>query len=91
MNENEQRQYPRYETEILVTIYTKDEKITGTIIDIGKGGFGLISEKEIRPGTDVRIQIKHGEEFTIRGTGPSGTPMQNCVSFVFGPRCVLAY
>ena len=57
MHASEQRRYPRYETEILVTIYIKDEKITGTIIDIGKGGFGLISEKTIQPGSQVMIAL----------------------------------
>jgi CheY-like chemotaxis protein len=38
------------------------------MIDIGKYCIGLISEKVIRPGTDVRILIKHIEEFTIQGT-----------------------
>jgi len=68
MNENEQRRYPRYETEIRAVLYVKDERISVTVIDIGKCGISLISEKEISPGTDIRVQIKHAERSAVRGT-----------------------
>ena len=68
MNESEQRRYPRYETEMRAVLYIKNESISAIMIDIGKCCIGLISGKEISPGTDVRILIKHAEEFTIRGT-----------------------
>jgi CheY-like chemotaxis protein len=68
MKENEQRQNPRYETEMRAVLSVKDESISAIMIDIGKCCMGLISEKEISPGTDIRILIKHVEEFTIQGT-----------------------
>jgi CheY-like chemotaxis protein len=49
-------------------LYVKDEDISAIMIDISKCGVALISEKEISPGTEVRILIKHAEEFNIRGT-----------------------
>ncbi len=68
MNENEQRRYSRHDTEMRAVLYVKDESVSAIIIDIGKCCISLISEKEISPGTDIRILIKHAEEFTIRGT-----------------------
>ena len=68
MNETEQRRYPRYETEMRAELYAKDECISVIMIDIGKCGISLISEKEISPGTDIRIQIKHTEMSAVRGT-----------------------
>ena len=37
------------------------------MIDIGECCMGLISEQEISPGTEVRILIKHVDEYTIHG------------------------
>ena len=68
MNENEQRHHLRYDTEMRAVLYVKGESISAIMIDIGKCGIGLISEKEINPGTDIQIQIKHAEVFTARGT-----------------------
>ena len=68
MIDSERRQNPRYETEMRAVLYVKDESISAIMIDIGKCCIGLISEKEISPGTEVRILIKHVEEVTIRGT-----------------------
>ena len=67
MNESERRRYPRYETEILVTIYIKDEKISGTIIDMGKHGFRLVSEKAIQPGSQVMIALNFTDDYAING------------------------
>jgi hypothetical protein len=53
MNGNEQRRYPRYDTEMQAVLHVKNESITAIMIDIGKCCIGLISEKEISPGTDV--------------------------------------
>jgi len=68
MNEIEQRRYPRHDTEMRAVLYVKDESISAIMIDIGKCGIGLISEKEISPGTDIQIQIKHAEMSAVRGT-----------------------
>jgi len=68
MNDSERRRHLRYDTEMRAVLYVKDESISAIMIDIGKCCIGLISEKEISPGTEVRILIKHVEEFTIRGT-----------------------
>lgn len=68
MIENERRQDPQYETEMQAVLHVKNESISAIMIDIGKCWIGLISEKVISPGTDVRILIKHGKEFTIQGT-----------------------
>ncbi len=67
MNSTDRRRYPRYEAEIDVTIFTSVEKIPATIIDIGKGGFGIISEKVIKPGTQVLIALKFFDEYAING------------------------
>ena len=67
MNGAERRRYPRYETEMRAVLYFKDENISAIMIDISKCGMALISEKEIRPGTEVRIIVRHAEEFTIQG------------------------
>ena len=68
MNESEQRRHLRYDTEMRAVLYVKNESISAIMIDIGKCGIGLISEKEISPGTDIQIQIKHAEVFAVRGT-----------------------
>ncbi len=67
MNSKDHRQYPRYETEIMATVFTKDDKISATMIDIGKGGFGVISEKKIDPGNKVYISLKFLNEYAIHG------------------------
>ncbi len=67
MNDNERRRHPRYETEIGVTIYTKDEKMSGTVIDMGQHGFGLVSEEEIQPGSQVMIALNYLGEYAING------------------------
>ena len=67
MNDDERRRYPRYETEMRAMLFVKDDEISTIIFDMGKGGMALISEKEISPGTEVRIMIRHAEEFTVRG------------------------
>ena len=69
MNENERRRHPRHETEIGMTIYTKDEKISGAIVDMGKHGFGLVSEKEIQPSNQVMIALNYLVTFKSVGTG----------------------
>ena len=68
MNENEQRRYLRYDTEMRAVLHVKGERISAIMVDIGKCGIGLISEKEISPGTDIQIQIKHAKVAAIRGT-----------------------
>ena len=67
MNGTDRRRYPRYEAKIDVTIFTNVEKFSATIIDIGRGGFGIISEKMIRPGTQVMIALKFFDEYAING------------------------
>ena len=68
MNGDERRQYKRYDTEMRAELYVNNETISAIMIDIGKCCMGLISEKEISPGTNVQIRIKHTEESTIQGT-----------------------
>ncbi len=68
MIDSDRRRHPRHETEMRAVLYVKNESISAIMIDIGKCCIGLISEKEISPGANVRILIKHTEEFTIRGT-----------------------
>ena len=68
MIDSERRRHPRHDTEMRAVLYVKNESISAIMIDIGKCCIGLISEKEISPGTDIRILIKHAEEFAIRGT-----------------------
>ena len=68
MIDSDRRRHPRHETEMRAVLYVKNESISAIMIDIGKCCIGLISEKEISPGTDIRILIKHAEEFAIRGT-----------------------
>ena len=48
-------------------ILTNVEKISATIIDIGRSGFGVISEKVISPGTQVLIMLKFFDEYAING------------------------
>jgi len=67
MNSDERRQYLRHETEIGVTVSIKDEQISAMLIDIGQGGIGMISETDIKPGTEVYITIKFIEEYSIQG------------------------
>jgi CheY-like chemotaxis protein len=67
MNGNERRRNPRYETEMRAVLYAKNDRIAAIMIDIGECCMGLISEQEISPGTEVRIVIKHVDEYTIHG------------------------
>ena len=68
MNSSDRRQYPRYETEIAVTIHKDDEEIPATIIDISEGGTGIISKKELCPDTKVNISFKYIDNYAIHGT-----------------------
>ena len=68
MNEINRRKYSRYETEIHVELSSEKESFTAIMIDIAQCGIGMISEKGIDPGTEVQIQVKYTEDFTLRGT-----------------------
>jgi len=68
MNGSESRRYKRYDTEMKAELYFKNETISAILIDIGRCGIGLISEKEISPGTNIQIRIRHAEKVTIQGT-----------------------
>ena len=68
MNSSERRQYPRHETEIAVTIHKDDEEIPATMIDISEGGTGIISRRELCPGTKVNISFKYIDDYAIHGT-----------------------
>lgn len=68
MGNTERRKYSRFEIEIEATILQKDEKIPATLIDISKGGVGLISERKIFPGTKVEITVNHIDNYAIYGT-----------------------
>ena len=67
MNLNERRRYPRHETQILATIHTKDETIPGTLVNVGKGGFSMVLEKEILPGNELMIELKSLGEYAFKG------------------------
>ena len=58
MNGSERRRYKRYDTEMRAELYVKNETISAIMIDIGKCCMGLISEKEISPGTNIQIRIQ---------------------------------
>lgn len=55
MNHLDRRRYPRYETEVEAAIIANNQEILATMIDIGVGGIGVISEKAITPGAEVFI------------------------------------
>ncbi|MFC1819538.1 PilZ domain-containing protein [Thermodesulfobacteriota bacterium] len=68
MNCNERRRFPRYETEVGVTVFTEDSKISATLIDISKAGIGIISEEDIEMESEILISFKFIDDYSIQGT-----------------------
>ena len=68
MDTTERRRHPRFETEMRVTIHTTTESIPAIMIDIAKYSIGLISGKEIQPGTRVDISLKYIDDYAVQGT-----------------------
>ena len=67
MKDIDRRRYKRYKTEILASIYTQDETISGTLVNISKGGFNMVLEKVIHPDTKVVIELKFLGEYAFKG------------------------
>ena len=64
----ERRLYPRQEAHIEVTVHKNDEKISATLIDMIKGGIAIISDRDIPPGTEVKITVNFVDDYYFRGT-----------------------
>ena len=67
MSDSERRRYPRHGTEVGATIFANNQEISATLIDIGVGGIGVISEKAIYPSTEVYIAFKYIDDYSIHG------------------------
>ena len=52
-----QRRYPRYETEFEARIYSADTSFSATVIDISQGGVGILTESPIETETRVFISL----------------------------------
>ena len=75
MNLNYRRKYPRHETEIGLSLFTQDEKISARMFDIGEGGIGVISPQAVEPGTKVYITLADVEDYAIRGVIKGSFPL----------------
>ena len=64
----EHRRYLRHETEIGVTLHKEGDKIPATLVDISRGGIGLISDQILTPGLKVKVTINYIGDFAILGT-----------------------
>lgn len=68
MGDTERRRDLRHEIEIGVTIRKKGEKVPAAMINISRGGVGLISDKEVLPGEKVHITVNYVGGQAIEGT-----------------------
>ena len=68
MVDTERRKHRRRKTEVGATVHKKGEDISVSIIDIGQGGLGLISERGIFPGTEVDVTVDFIDDYAIHGT-----------------------
>ena len=68
MNDDERRKSPRHEIEINVTVSKKNEKFPAAMINISKGGVGLVSDRKISPGEKVHITLNYAGDHVIQGT-----------------------
>ena len=68
MVDAERRKNPRHEIEIGITINKKNEKVPAAMINISRGGIGLISDREILPGERVNITLNYVGDHAIQGT-----------------------
>ena len=64
----ERRKSARRKIELKATVYEKDRKIPVPIIGISSGGVGLLSPKEINPGSKIKIVFSHTDKYAIGGT-----------------------
>lgn len=62
------RRYPRSKIEIEARIYTADLNLSVTVVDIGEGGIGIISEKPVEIGSKISISLFPIIEDPIVGT-----------------------
>ena len=77
MDERERRRYERNKKEISLMFRVGDEKFSAQTFDLGEGGIGVISEREIKPGTEVEIKFKNKDNYTIRGSVKWSIPVSN--------------
>jgi len=68
MTTTERRRYPRHKTEVGVTVRKNGEKTSATLIDISKGGIGLISKRGFFSGAEVDVTVKYFDDYAIHGT-----------------------
>lgn len=68
MNTPERRRHPRQESQIEVTVHKNGEKIPATLIDMSEGGIAIISDRELPPGTEVKITVNFIDDYSICGT-----------------------
>jgi len=69
MSDTERRRNLRHEIEIGVTIRKEgDEKIAAAMVNISRGGVGLISDREILPGEEVNITLNSAGDYAIQGS-----------------------
>jgi len=64
----EQRKDKRHKAEIQVSVHTKNERISGTLLNISMGGFKMISEKGIDLNTTVVVELDSLVEYAFKGT-----------------------
>jgi hypothetical protein len=67
MNETERRKYPRSKLGIELVFRLEGGEFPAKTFDLGQGGIGVLSEKEIKPGTELEIIFKKKNNYTIRG------------------------
>ncbi|MBN1816767.1 MAG: PilZ domain-containing protein [Sedimentisphaerales bacterium] len=68
MGDRERRKHPRHEIEIGVTIHKKGEKDSAAMINISRGGIGVIADRKILIGEKVNITLDCFGGFAIQGT-----------------------
>ena len=62
-----QRRFPRYDTEFEARIFSEDTSFSATVIDISQGGIGILSESPIETDTRVFISLYLISEDPIMG------------------------
>ena len=77
MDGGERRRHERNKMEITLVFRVGDEKFSAQTFDLGEGGIGVISEREIKPGAEVEIKFKNKDNYTLRGSVKWSTPVPN--------------
>ena len=54
----ERRRFPRYDVTYLAKVYLNDEMLCGTVINISKGGVGILLPKIIPAGNVLALEIR---------------------------------